>query len=401
MLGEPFIKAKNIINTFENHGFEAYFVGGSVRDYLLDIPIGDVDIATNAKPDEMLKLFKRTVPVGIEHGTVIIIDNGHDFEVTTYRTEGDYEDFRRPDSVEFVTDLKLDLSRRDFTINAMAMNMNGEVIDPYDGQSHLKERMIHTVGLAKDRFSEDALRMLRAIRFASQLDFNISNDVSAAIHQYKDLLSKIAVERIQAELFKMFKGAGVQRGLSSLEKTKLDQALPLFNYEPNLVSKLKAHVIDLIEYPSVVIAALTLLSDHHFFDDWIKTYKISNQIKKGAILLINSLNHYNQKGVNEELLYKLGESQFRPFIEIVHVMTGECLELKALTMQYEQLPIHSRGDLAISGHDIMSMFPNMSKGRWIGEYLEQVERLVLLKQISNNHKDIESEVKRWKELDIN
>ncbi|MDQ0350838.1 tRNA nucleotidyltransferase (CCA-adding enzyme) [Alkalibacillus filiformis] len=401
MLGEPFTKARNVIQTLEDNGYEAYFVGGSVRDYLLNVPIGDIDIATNAKPDEMLKLFKRTVPVGIEHGTVLILDGEHEFEVTTYRVEGEYDDFRRPDSVEFVRDITLDLSRRDFTINAMAMSLDGDIIDPYGGQEHLLQKEIHTVGQPKDRFTEDALRMLRAVRFASQLNFKIAHDVNEAIKEYGSLIKYVAVERIQVELFKMFKGVGLKQGLHSLNMTQLYKSLPLFKGEHSLVRSLIETVQDPIPFENVVIATLSLLSKDHDLNDWVKAYKLSNKLKRESLHVLHCYDEYKRKGISETLVYHVTHDYFVHFLELVFIIDREKIETSELTTLFEQLPIQSRSDLAVTGHDLMNMFPSVRKGPWIGEYLSKIEQLVLQGKLKNNRTEIESQVKRWKEQESN
>ncbi|MBW3216787.1 CCA tRNA nucleotidyltransferase, partial [Salmonella enterica subsp. enterica serovar Javiana] len=156
---ERFKKASSIIETLKQQGHEAYFVGGSVRDLIIDRPIGDIDIATSALPEEVMAIFPRNVPVGLEHGTVIVVENGEPYEVTTFRTESEYEDFRRPSSVQFVRSLEEDLKRRDFTMNAIAMTEEGKMVDLFAGQEAIQQREIVTVGNAADRFQEDALRM--------------------------------------------------------------------------------------------------------------------------------------------------------------------------------------------------------------------------------------------------
>lgn len=168
-----FEEARPIMRAIEDAGYEAYFVGGSVRDTILGHAIHDVDIATSAYPEEIKKIFNHTVDTGIEHGTVMILDHGEGYETTTFRTESGYQDFRRPDEVTFVRSLKEDLKRRDFTINALAMRENGEVIDLFNGLDDLDNHIIRTVGEAYERFHEDALRMMRAVRFAGQLNFKI------------------------------------------------------------------------------------------------------------------------------------------------------------------------------------------------------------------------------------
>ena len=214
-----FMKAQPVIEALEQGGFEAYFVGGSVRDILLNQVIHDVDIATSAYPEEVKGLFQRTIDVGIDHGTVLVLYEEDQYEITTFRTESTYQDYRRPDSVTFVRSLAEDLKRRDFTINALAMNQQGEVIDLFDGMTDLANRLIRAVGLADERFNEDALRMMRGLRFASQLDFEIEKSTLAAITKHHALLGKISVERIQVEFVKMMLGKKRNRGLQAFIDT--------------------------------------------------------------------------------------------------------------------------------------------------------------------------------------
>src|SRR5699024_675608 len=153
-----------ILRTIESYGHEAYFVGGCVRDVIRKQTIKDIDIATSALPEEIQVIFSKVIPVGIDHGTVIVRYQGNSYEVTTFRDEGEYSDKRHPDEVTFIRDLKQDLARRDFTMNALAMDKDGNIIDPYGGKEDIEDNMIRTVGNARHRFNEDALRMLRAIR---------------------------------------------------------------------------------------------------------------------------------------------------------------------------------------------------------------------------------------------
>lgn len=196
------VGAKRIIENLTKHGFEAYVVGGCVRDSLLGYSPKDWDICTSATPEIIKELHSRTIDTGLKHGTVSVVESDGIYEVTTFRVDGAYSDNRRPDTVEFVTDLKMDLSRRDFTINAMAYNDEAGVIDYYGGLSDLAEHKIKCVGSAGDRFDEDALRILRAIRFSSVYGFSIEHDTSKAIHDKVALLQNIASERIRSELCK-------------------------------------------------------------------------------------------------------------------------------------------------------------------------------------------------------
>ncbi|WP_286892065.1 CCA tRNA nucleotidyltransferase [Thermobacillus sp.] len=203
--------AMPVIERLSAAGHQAYFVGGCVRDALLGRPIGDVDIATSARPEAVMAIFPKHVPTGIRHGTVTVFVKGRSYEVTTFRTESDYDDHRRPSDVAFVDDIRTDLKRRDFTVNAMAMDADGRVIDPFGGMSDLERGIIRCVGSPDERFREDALRMVRAVRFAAELGFRIAPSTWRALRRNAGLLRHIALERVGAELDKMICGADPDR----------------------------------------------------------------------------------------------------------------------------------------------------------------------------------------------
>lgn len=196
-------KVHNIITTLQMNGYEAYAVGGCVRDSMLGRTPGDWDITTSAKPEEIKALFHRTFDTGIEHGTVTVLLDHEGFEVTTYRIDGEYEDSRHPKEVIFTRNLREDLLRRDFTINAMAYNEKEGLVDIFGGTEDLNRGIIRCVGTAKERFREDALRILRGVRFAAQLDFKIEETTREAMREMAPTLRQISAERIQAELVKM------------------------------------------------------------------------------------------------------------------------------------------------------------------------------------------------------
>jgi len=199
-------KAKVIINILKSNGYEAYVVGGCVRDSLLNRQPNDWDITTNCLPEDMLHIFKathKTIPTGLKHGTVTLIDDGIPFEVTTFRLDGEYSDNRRPDNVIFTSSLKEDLSRRDFTINAIAYNDDAGLVDYFGGLEDLQNRIIRCVGDAEARFNEDALRMLRAIRFSAQLGFQMHKDIDIALLKLSDNIKNISIERIREEFNKI------------------------------------------------------------------------------------------------------------------------------------------------------------------------------------------------------
>ena len=191
-----------IIERIEKNGFEAFAVGGCIRDSLLGRMPNDWDITTSAKPEDIMNIFENTVETGIEHGTVTVVIDKEPYEVTTYRIDGDYTDGRHPDSVEFTENIEEDLSRRDFTINAMAYNNSTGLVDVFGGREDLENRVIRCVGNPKKRFEEDALRMMRGIRFSAQLGFSIDKDTFKAIEEMADSISAVSIERINVEFTK-------------------------------------------------------------------------------------------------------------------------------------------------------------------------------------------------------
>ena len=215
-------EAKIILDKFNNNGYEAYIVGGCVRDLLLGKTPKDYDITTSASPKETTELFKgfKTIPTGIKYGTVTVIINDIPIEVTTFRKEGKYIDNRKPKSVEFLSSIEEDLSRRDFTVNAMAYNEKVGLIDLFEGRRDLEKGIIRVVGDGKERFKEDAIRILRAYRFAGRYDFKIEEDTLTAIKQNIHLLNNVAKERIIPEIKEIFE--------SGMDINKMDFITVLF-----------------------------------------------------------------------------------------------------------------------------------------------------------------------------
>ena len=209
-------QGQSLLRRLTDQGYEGYFVGGCVRDELMGRPVNDMDIATNATPEQVIALFERTIPTGLEHGTItVLIENGP-FEVTTYRTETEYVDHRRPEQVQFVRELSEDLRRRDFTMNAIARGIDGEYVDPFHGIEDLRNGIIRCVGIADERFEEDALRMVRGIRFASVFDFEIEQQTWQALLNHQALIKHIATERIRVEMEKMIAGPYPYHGIELL-----------------------------------------------------------------------------------------------------------------------------------------------------------------------------------------
>jgi len=213
--------AISIVRRLQKSGHEAYFVGGCVRDLLRGAEPGDYDIVTSAKPDEVYPLFSRTVPVGIRFGVVIVVEEGHNYEVATFRSEEDYGDGRRPSHVEFTT-AEDDSRRRDFTVNALLMDpLAGSIIDYVGGKEDIERRLIRTIGSAQERFAEDHLRMLRAVRFAANLGYEIDIETLDAIKLNAPAIHRISAERIRDELTKLLTRGGARRGMEILAETGL------------------------------------------------------------------------------------------------------------------------------------------------------------------------------------
>ncbi len=230
-------KIKYVLDVLAQNGYEAYIVGGCVRDALLGLEPSDYDITTSARPEEIMEIFEKTIPTGIKHGTVTVMAESEPVEVTTFRTEGRYLDSRHPENVEFVTDLREDLSRRDFTVNAMAYNAEKGLIDIFGGATDLKNKLLRAVGEPRKRFSEDALRILRLFRFSSQLGFDIEeNTLNSALKLQKGL-ENISRERIFAELIKLLNGKNQRAILPLIASRGLEflglEKIPCFTEIPN------------------------------------------------------------------------------------------------------------------------------------------------------------------------
>lgn len=210
---------KEFSSFFAHKGFSLYIVGGAIRDWLLGIHNEDFDFATDAMPEEVMKLFHKVIPTGIKHGTVTVLFKKHQFEVTTFRIDGDYSDSRHPDSVAFVRSLEQDLARRDFTINALAVNAyTGELTDLHDGLGDLKRKTVRAIGDPEARLSEDALRIVRACRFAGKLDFSIEGTTFTAMRQLSPNLTAVSGERIHEELSRMLLGSKPSSSLLLMQK---------------------------------------------------------------------------------------------------------------------------------------------------------------------------------------
>ena len=224
-------EALKLLKEFNDNGYKAYIVGGYVRDHILGIESSDVDITTNATPKEVIELFDEAFLSSKDYGTVTVVKKGVRFEITTFRKEINYKDNRHPDEIKYIDDLYQDLLRRDFTINTICMDENGEIIDFLKGREDLDKKIIRTVGDANDKFREDALRILRAVRFATSLDFSLDKDVVESIQENKELLKNISYNKKRLELDKIFTSNNVSKGIGLLINYNLDKSLELDNLD--------------------------------------------------------------------------------------------------------------------------------------------------------------------------
>ena len=372
-----------VLERINQAGFEVYFVGGCVRDTLLQRPLHDVDLATSAYPQEIKQIFPQTIDTGIEHGTVTVIYQKKAYEITTFRTESGYQDYRRPDKVEFVRSLKEDLKRRDFTINALAMNAQGEIIDLFAGMADLQQRQIRAVGVAADRFHEDALRMLRAVRFQAQLNFTIEKQTLAGIKTNAALLSHIATERIREEFIKLMEGSNRQAGLISLYQTQLYRFCPgLATYDfPKILQFAAGQIADEATVWSFLayLGQLKRAQVRPFLRQW----KVANNNIKLVQAAIELLDNY--QGSNWQL-YIAGQAATATAAQVLRLTRQQELA-EQLIEQYQDLPLKSPHQLAINGQQIMQVL-NLSPGPQIGQYLKQIQQAIVAGKLVNDYPTI-------------
>lgn len=425
---------ENIIQTLETAGFEAYAVGGCVRDTLLGRAPKDWDVTTSAKPEEVKSLFSHTIDTGIEHGTVTVMCNHVGYEVTTYRIDGEYEDARHPKEVTFTSNLAEDLRRRDFTINAMAYSPNAGLVDLFEGAEDLENHVIRCVGNAHERFSEDALRMLRAIRFSAQLGFEIQDETCDAIRDLADTIQKISAERIATELIKTIMSDHPQDFRKAYELGLTKYILPEFDAMMNTPQVSKHHMynvgehtlasLDYIEAQKVLRLAM-LLHDvakplcisideegqNHFYGHPQKgaemAVKILRRLKldNDTIKKVKTLVYYHderkpatpihmRRMMNEigvEMLPSLfavkyadvmAQSDYRKDEKLAYIESlraeyqgcldrGECVSLK---------------NLAVNGADLLEI--GVSQGKQVGEMLKYLLEIVLEQPEKNTREEL-------------
>lgn len=368
---DKFKGAIDILKIFNRNGYEAYFVGGCVRDYLLGEEFSDIDITTNALPEEVKKIFRKSIDTGIQHGTVTILVNGEGYEVTTFRTEDEYTNHRAPEKVEFVSNLREDLDRRDFTINAMALDSNGKLYDYHNGEKDLFSGVIRTVNNPNNRFYEDALRMLRAFRFSSKLGFEIEKDTLEAIKKNAELIKFVSIERIVNEFKKLLSGKGNLRSLELLLDSKLNTYIP-FLEEIEIIQDFSKYSFCQSLY------ILSKINDISF--DILKELKLSNK----EVKLIKEFDKINTDFVRkiplELILYKYNFEDVVFIAEYFSYNNRNNIENCKLT-------INSFDEVDITSQEIISTIGE-KPGPWIKSVVSELEHEILLNRLDNNRKDI-------------
>lgn len=367
---------KMVIDSLQAKGYEAYAVGGCVRDSILGRVPDDWDITTSATPYEVKKVFQRTVDTGLKHGTVTVLAGSHAHEVTTYRIDGEYEDSRHPKSVEFTRNLEEDLKRRDFTINAMAYSHETGIVDEFGGMADLAAGVIRCVGNPVDRFTEDALRILRAIRFSAQLNFSIEPETKAAITAIAPNLSKVSKERIQVELTKLLLSDHPEQMALVYETGISPYVSDVFHHvdyrrmqvNPQLPKQKHIRWAAFLKNEEEA-AAVKILKDLKLDNDTIFRVQILNRwadrrIEADKVELRRAMSQMEPSLFDDLLILKQsgGEEGVEALKELAEEIRrdGDCISLK---------------ELAVTGKDLLAA--GMKPGKQVGDTLGGLLALVL------------------------
>ncbi len=402
---------REIHSTLTENGYECYLVGGAVRDLLLGRPAGDVDIATNARPETVQQLFRRTIPTGLQHGTVTVVLNGAGYEVTTYRAESEYSDGRHPDAVRFSDSLDEDLCRRDFTINALAYEPGtGLIEDHHGGLGDLETKLLRTIGRAEDRFFEDGLRPVRACRFTASLEFDLEAKTQAALGNsaVQKRTRLVAVERFSDELWKGFRAVRVSRMIRSLEHSGL--LYLFFTERPAPTSEACLAELDIMDPAVPVLRIARWWEDLGYFSgtnlktvgNLAKRLKFSNQHARD----IEYYEHYFRfqreelklPGENREHRARLFLSKLKEvygdggdaFLQSTESFPHISVTPSLLRELYARDPLIVR-DLTLNGRDLMDL--GLS-GPAIGETLRRLLERVLAKPELNERETLLAELKK-------
>lgn len=413
--------AELIISRLEEHGFEAYVVGGCVRDSIMGITPHDWDICTSALPEQIIEVFSdmKVIPTGLKHGTVTVVIAGSEFEVTTYRTDGEYTDNRHPEAVEFVKDLKLDLMRRDFTINALAYNHKSGIIDYFNGVEDIHNKVIRCVGNPNDRFSEDALRIMRAIRFATRFGFEIEQETRKALFIHQSLLRNISAERINSELTKTLQHITFETNVGLLVDmmTLLTEVVPEFGGCD--IQKISVRLLRSISDIEVRLALLFDF-DNNDLENVLYRLRFSNDLSKSVTTIVKygrrimndrnqleivkesiSCNEYNKTDYYEvRLLHDVGHKLSTWSILYTYSFFDKDDNdnqdiLRALFLKTIRCEIPYRlADLQVKGNDLISLGYN---GKEIGNVLNTLLDMVMRQTVPNDRDKLIQVAKSIKE----
>lgn len=394
-LPSEFQEALPILEKIKAAGFEAYFVGGSVRDAILGRQIHDVDIATSSYPQETKAIFPRTIDVGIEHGTVLVLEGQFEYEITTFRTEEDYIDYRRPSQVSFVRSLEEDLKRRDFTVNAFALDENAQVIDLFSGLEDLRLKRLRAVGIPSERFNEDALRIMRGFRFAASLDFEIEPETFVAMKETAPLLEKISVERIFIEFDKLLTAPHWRKGLQAMIASKA------YDFLPDMVGK-GAELEELLttlqadftfELSEQAWAMLFVCLNIHPVKSFLKKWKTSNEFQRTVVQLIEIYQYRQESEVTKQVAYRYGKDLLI-LVEQLRQAQGLPVDFQKIEEVDAALTIHDRHEIVVNGGLIMSTFA-IKPGPILGKVLNAVEQEIVEGQLANQKDAILAFVKEF------
>ena len=347
--------ALKLLKEITSHSYQAYIVGGFVRDYLLGIESNDIDITTNATPKQIKEIFEDSCLPNEDYGSVTVIMKGVRFEITTFRRDIEYVNNRRPLEIQYIDDLYEDLLRRDFVINTLCMDENGQILDYLGGQEDLKKHVVRTIGDAHQKFFEDSLRILRAVRFATILDFTLDDDIVKAIKDTKYLLYHLSFYRKKEELDKIFTSSNYRKGIQLLLELGLDKELEI----PNLRKVLDTEAVSLIG-----IWTILDVEDKYTFQRNEK--ELISNVKK--VLPYSQLDPY--------VLYQYGL--------YVNSVAGEIkkINIKDITEAYNHLVIKSRNDIEIDANTIMEVLQR-KPGKYIKDIFSDLEKEILYHRISN------------------
>lgn len=367
------INAEYIINKLTSAGFEAYAVGGAVRDMLMNRPSDDWDITTNALPEETKAVFSEypVIETGIKHGTVAVVMDKTVYEVTTYRTEDTYTDSRHPDSVVFVRDLRSDLARRDFTVNAIAYSKQKGIIDHFGGVEDIKSGLIRTVGDPFERFSEDALRILRALRFSSVLGFDIEENTSNAVFELADTLDKVSPERIFVEIKKLLLGKNAQAVLDK------------YHTVLNSVISINGKYCDIEKLPLDASMRMTCLCGSSVREA-LNFLRADNQIKHNCAVLLNSTPIPDERIALKRYISSLGREDAMLVISYRRALYGEDKEGISNALLSENICL-CINDLAVNGNDLIQLGLT---GTDIGTTLKALLEMVIDEKIENKKESL-------------